>query len=190
LRLPREQRTHRRTGGAARRVRGTARADAPGARADARAAPRPAQRGLRARDGRRVQAPARAHRDAPGARAAGTADAPALGKGTRACAEPRAERRVKGARVAVVGGGLAGIAAALDLADAGASVTLFEARTRLGGATYSVRRKDHWIDNGQHVLLRCCTAYRGFLARLGVQELVPIQPRLRVPILREGKPPA
>jgi len=97
---------------------------------------------------------------------------------------------VNGARVAIVGGGLAGIAAALDLADHGASVTLLEARTRLGGATYSVRRKDHWIDNGQHVLLRCCTAYRGFLRRLGVEHLVPIQPRLRVPILREGKPPA
>jgi squalene-associated FAD-dependent desaturase len=96
---------------------------------------------------------------------------------------------VNGARVAVVGGGLAGIASALELADAGASVTLLEARTRLGGATYSVRRNEHWIDNGQHVLLRCCTAYRAFLARLGVEELVPIQTRLRVPVLREGKPP-
>ena len=94
------------------------------------------------------------------------------------------------ARIAVVGGGLAGIAAALELADAGANVTLFEARTRLGGATYSVRRKDYWIDNGQHVLLRCCTAYRAFLERLGVADLVPIQPRLRVPILRENKPSA
>jgi squalene-associated FAD-dependent desaturase len=93
-------------------------------------------------------------------------------------------------RIAVVGGGLAGIAAALELADTGSTVTLYEARTRLGGATYSVRRKDHWIDNGQHVLLRCCTAYRGFLARLGVEHLVPIQPRLRIPVLRENKPPA
>jgi squalene-associated FAD-dependent desaturase len=97
---------------------------------------------------------------------------------------------VNGARVAVVGGGLAGIAAALELADAGSTVTLYEARARLGGATYSVRRKDHWIDNGQHVLLRCCTAYRSFLARLGVEQLVPIQPRLRIPVLRENKPPA
>jgi squalene-associated FAD-dependent desaturase len=97
---------------------------------------------------------------------------------------------MRGARVAVVGGGLAGIAAALELADAGATVTLYESRTRLGGATYSVRRKDHWIDNGQHVLLRCCTAYRSFLARLGAEHLVPIQPRLRIPVLREGKPPA
>jgi squalene-associated FAD-dependent desaturase len=97
---------------------------------------------------------------------------------------------MSGARVAVVGAGLAGIAAALELADSGADVTLFEARSRLGGATYSVQRNDHWIDNGQHVLLRCCTAYRAFLARLGVEHLVPIQPRLRIPILREGKPPA
>jgi len=93
---------------------------------------------------------------------------------------------MRGARVAVVGGGLAGIAAALELADAGSTVTLYESRTRLGGATYSVRRKDHWIDNGQHVLLRCCTAYRSFLARLGAEHLVPIQPRLRIPVLREG----
>jgi squalene-associated FAD-dependent desaturase len=97
---------------------------------------------------------------------------------------------VTGARIVVVGGGLAGIAAALELADAGVTVTLYEARARLGGATYSVRRKEHWIDNGQHVLLRCCTAYRSFLARMGVEHLVPIQPRLRIPILREGKPPA
>jgi len=97
---------------------------------------------------------------------------------------------VNSARFAVVGGGLAGIAAALELADAGSTVTLYEARARLGGATYSVRRKDHWIDNGQHVLLRCCTAYRSFLARLGVEQLVPIQPRLRIPVLRENKPPA
>ena len=95
-----------------------------------------------------------------------------------------------GARIAVVGGGLAGIAAALELADAGAEVTLYEARSRLGGATYSVERDGRWIDNGQHVLLRCCTAYRAFLLRLGVEQLVPIQPRLRIPILREGKPPA
>src|SRR5262249_42489809 len=110
--------------------------------------------------------------------------------GPRARAKPCSERSVKGARIAVVGGGLAGIAAALDLADAGANVTLYEARSRLGGATYSVRRKGHWIDNGQHVLLRCCTAYRALLARVGGARLGPIRPRLRIPILREGGGPA
>ena len=66
-------------------------------------------------------------------------------------------------RIAVVGGGLAGMAAALAAADGGARVTLLEARRRLGGATFSFQREGLWVDNGQHVFLRCCTAYRGFL---------------------------
>ena len=62
-------------------------------------------------------------------------------------------------QVVVVGGGLAGITAALECADAGAAVTLLEARPRLGGATFSVEKEGLWLDNGQHVFLRCCTAY-------------------------------
>ena len=69
--------------------------------------------------------------------------------------------------VVVVGGGVAGIAASLELAAAGESVTLVEVRPRLGGAAYSVARDDLWLDNGQHVFLRCCTAYRELLATLG-----------------------
>jgi uncharacterized protein with NAD-binding domain and iron-sulfur cluster len=93
-------------------------------------------------------------------------------------------------RIAVVGGGLAGIAAALECAEAGASVTLYESRTRLGGATFSVERDGKWLDNGQHIALRCCTSYLTFLERLGVAQLAPVQRRLRVPVLREGKPAA
>jgi zeta-carotene desaturase len=37
-------------------------------------------------------------------------------------------------KVAVVGGGLAGLTAALDLMDGGVDVTLYEARPTLGGA--------------------------------------------------------
>jgi squalene-associated FAD-dependent desaturase len=86
-------------------------------------------------------------------------------------------------RIAVVGGGLAGIAAALDCADAGASVTVYEARRQLGGATFSVERKGHLIDNGQHVALRCCDQYLAFLERIGSGHLLAMQPRLRIPIL-------
>ena len=95
-----------------------------------------------------------------------------------------------GTRIAVVGGGLAGLAAALECADGGAEVTLYEARRRLGGATFSVDRKGYWTDNGQHVLLRCCVYYLAFLRRLGVEHLVAMQPRLRIPVLRENAPPA
>ncbi len=90
----------------------------------------------------------------------------------------------------VVGGGLAGIAAALDCADAGASVTLVEVRRRLGGAAYSFEREGLRVDNGQHVFLRCCLAYRALLARLGSERLTAVQPRLDIPVLKPGRPPA
>ncbi len=89
-------------------------------------------------------------------------------------------------RVAVIGGGLAGIAAALDCADAGAEVTLLEVRPRLGGAVYSFERDGLRIDNGQHVFLRCCTAYRALLARLGSERGVFLQPRLEIPVVSPG----
>ena len=86
----------------------------------------------------------------------------------------------------VIGGGLAGIAAALQCAGAGASVTLVEVRRRLGGAAYSFEREGLRLDNGQHVFLRCCTAYRALLERLGSEPLVSLQRRLEIPVLRPG----
>ena len=89
-------------------------------------------------------------------------------------------------RVVVVGGGLAGMAAALEAADRGARVTLVERREKLGGLTWSFQRKGLWFDNGQHVFLRCCTAYRTFLDRLGATDQVVLQDRLDVPVLAPG----
>ena len=89
--------------------------------------------------------------------------------------------------VVVVGGGLAGCAAALTCADGGARVTLLEARQRLGGATFSFQRDGLWLDNGQHVHLRCCTAYRGFIDRIGAAGMVTMQPRLAIPVIRPGR---
>ncbi|GAB2723296.1 hydroxysqualene dehydroxylase HpnE [Kitasatospora kifunensis] len=83
----------------------------------------------------------------------------------------------------VVGGGLAGLTAALRLAEAGHRVTLLEARPRLGGLAFSFRRGELTVDNGQHVFLRCCTAYRGLIERLGAGGQVEVQPRLDVPVL-------
>ncbi|GAA1933394.1 hydroxysqualene dehydroxylase HpnE [Streptomyces sodiiphilus] len=90
----------------------------------------------------------------------------------------------------VVGGGIAGAAAALDLADRGWQVTLAEARPRLGGLAFSFRRTgsagELTVDNGQHVHLRCCTAYRRLLDRIEAGHLAPVQPRLDVPVLDAG----
>ena len=88
----------------------------------------------------------------------------------------------------MVGGGLAGIAAALECADGGCEVTLVESRAQLGGLTHSFRRAGLWVDNGQHVFLRCCTSYLWLLDRLGVASLVHVQHRLDVPV-RSGAGP-
>ena len=91
-----------------------------------------------------------------------------------------------GPRVAVIGGGLAGITAAIALAETGAAVTLLEARPRLGGATCSFTRDGLVVDTGQHVFLGCCTAYRGLLDRLGMTAHAPLQDRFDVTVLAPG----
>jgi uncharacterized protein with NAD-binding domain and iron-sulfur cluster len=88
--------------------------------------------------------------------------------------------------VAVIGGGLAGITAAIALAEAGAAVTLLEARPRLGGATCSFARDGLVVDTGQHIYLGCCTAYRGLLDKLGMTAHAPIQDRFDVTVLAPG----
>jgi squalene-associated FAD-dependent desaturase len=90
-------------------------------------------------------------------------------------------------RAVVVGGGLAGITAAIALAQAGAEVTLLEAKPRLGGATMSFTRDGLAIDTGQHVFLRCCTAYRGLLDRLGMAAHAPLQPRFDITVVSPEK---
>jgi len=94
---------------------------------------------------------------------------------------------VSAPRIAVVGGGLAGLSAAIACADAGARVALFEVRPRLGGATWSTRHRGLEVDNGQHVFLRCCERYLAFLERLGVREQVTLQDRLAVPVASPGR---
>jgi squalene-associated FAD-dependent desaturase len=86
--------------------------------------------------------------------------------------------------VVVVGGGLAGISAALRFADFGRSVTLVEGRPRLGGAAFSFNRGELSVDNGQHVFLRCCEAYRWLVRRIGMTERTTLQSRLDIPVLR------
>jgi squalene-associated FAD-dependent desaturase len=90
-------------------------------------------------------------------------------------------------KAVVVGGGLAGITAAIALGQAGADVTLLEAKPRLGGATMSFTRDGLVVDTGQHVFLRCCTAYRGLLDRLGMAPHAPLQPRFDVPVLTPSR---
>jgi squalene-associated FAD-dependent desaturase len=79
-----------------------------------------------------------------------------------------------GKRAIVVGGGLAGIAAAVALQQAQWDVTLLESRFALGGRAGSFEdpQTDQLLDNCQHVLLGCCTNLLDLYARLGVADRI------------------
>lgn len=105
-------------------------------------------------------------------------------------------------RVAVIGGGLAGLAASVALGSAGYHVTLFEARPFLGGraTSYPLNAADDdgpTIDNCQHVLLRCCTNLLDFYRKLHVEQDIQfhreffwIEPGGRLSRMRAGILPA
>ena len=85
----------------------------------------------------------------------------------------------------VIGGGFAGVAAACRLAGDGHRPILLERATSLGGRARSARLTTPpvTIDTGHHVLMRCCTASTGFLARIGASDAIRFQPALSIPIV-------
>ncbi|MFM8635249.1 MAG: hydroxysqualene dehydroxylase HpnE [Planctomycetia bacterium] len=74
--------------------------------------------------------------------------------------------------VAVVGGGLAGLASAASLVDAGISVTLFEARRRIGGraASFEDPVAGGLVDACQHVAMGCCTNFLDLCRLTGIAD--------------------
>jgi squalene-associated FAD-dependent desaturase len=109
------------------------------------------------------------------------------------------ERLLQSSRVAVVGGGLAGLAAGCALAGSGFRVTLFERRPYLGGRASSYQHPGtrEVVDNCQHVLLGCCTNLIQFYERLGVENkirwydrLTFLEPGGRVSVIAPSELPA
>jgi len=109
------------------------------------------------------------------------------------------ERPVQNSRVAVVGGGLAGLAAGCALAASGFRVTLFERRPYLGGraSSYQHPGTGEVVDNCQHVLLGCCTNLIRFYERMGVESrirwydrLTFLEPGGRASMIEPSKLPA
>jgi squalene-associated FAD-dependent desaturase len=83
-------------------------------------------------------------------------------------------------RVAIVGGGLAGLAAGCALAEAGFAVSLLERRPYLGGraSSYQHPGTGEVVDNCQHVLLGCCTNLIDLYCRSGVEDKIRWYDRL------------
>lgn len=99
--------------------------------------------------------------------------------------------------VIVIGGGLAGLAAAAALGGAGHHVRLLEARPFLGGRATSYEAGSETIDNCQHILMRCCVNLIDFYERLGVagditfhSDFVIVEPGGRRSTLKAGMLPA
>jgi zeta-carotene desaturase len=101
--------------------------------------------------------------------------------------------------VAIAGGGLAGLAAACALSDAGFRVTLFEKRPFLGGraSSYEHPGTGEVVDNCQHVLFRICTNLVKFYEHIGVADQIRwfdqmnfIEPGGRVSVMKSSHLPA
>jgi squalene-associated FAD-dependent desaturase len=101
--------------------------------------------------------------------------------------------------VVIIGGGLAGLAAASSLVDKGLRITLLESRPRLGGRASSFvdPMTGEQVDNCQHVSMACCTNLANFSQRVGIADLfrrepevVFLGPEKRVSRLRAGLAPA
>lgn len=81
--------------------------------------------------------------------------------------------------VAIIGGGCAGLAAAVKLGQAGVALTLFDASHQLGGRARSIQWRDQTLDNGQHILLGAYARTLGFLQSCGVDPELAL---LRLPL--------
>src|SRR5947209_18636833 len=82
--------------------------------------------------------------------------------------------------VLVIGGGLAGLAAAAALAPRGFAVRLLESRNRLGGraGSFTDAATGQVIDTCQHVSMGCCTNFEHFCRTVGIDHFIKPQPRL------------
>ncbi|WP_230089419.1 hydroxysqualene dehydroxylase HpnE [Herminiimonas contaminans] len=92
-------------------------------------------------------------------------------------------------KIAVVGAGWAGCAAAVELASAGHAVTLFESSRTLGGRARAVEIQGQVLDNGQHILLGAYSATLSLLITIGVeadQALLRLPLQMRYPAGCDG----
>lgn len=91
-------------------------------------------------------------------------------------------------RVAVIGAGLAGLAAGVELKELGHHVELFERSRLLGGRATSFEIDGIEVDNGQHVFLFCCKEFLGFAERVGFERELYVQKKFDALVLsRDGK---
>jgi len=92
-------------------------------------------------------------------------------------------------RIAIVGGGVCGLTAALRLAESGIDVELFEAAPEPGGRTRSFvdKKTGEWCDNGPHLLNGAYRATEKLLADCHASNHVTWQPSLKLPLWEQQR---
>ena len=86
----------------------------------------------------------------------------------------------------IIGGGLSGLSAAVELSAIGCKVILLEQNRHCGGRTHSFLDvvTGSFVDNGQHLMMGCYHATRRYLRLIGAGHLAFLQPSLRIDFLR------
>jgi len=85
----------------------------------------------------------------------------------------------------IIGGGLSGLSAAVELSARGRKVHLLEQHRHCGGRTHSFLdvTTNSFVDNGQHLMMGCYHATRRFLRLIGTEHLAILQPALQIDFL-------
>jgi squalene-associated FAD-dependent desaturase len=88
----------------------------------------------------------------------------------------------------VIGGGLAGLSAAVFLSDKGFKIELLEAAPKLGGRTYSLvdQKTLDVVDNGQHILMGCYNYTLDFIKLINAENNFTFQNKLSVIFIKEN----
>lgn len=91
--------------------------------------------------------------------------------------------------IVIIGGGLSGLSAAVELCAGGHKVMLLEQHRYCGGRTYSFidAATGDMVDNGQHLLMGCYHATRQYMHTLGTEYLTAMQPSLHIEFLHPSK---
>ncbi len=89
----------------------------------------------------------------------------------------------------IIGGGLSGLSAAVELSVLGRKVLLLEQHRHCGGRTHSFLdlASGSIVDNGQHLMMGCYHATRRFLRLIGTDHLAMLQPTLRIDFLHPSQ---
>lgn len=91
--------------------------------------------------------------------------------------------------VIVIGGGLSGLSAAVNLSTQGKKVLLLEQNKHYGGRSYSFidKKTGDFVDNGQHLMMGCYRATRQFLKIIGTEKQAFLQSALSIKFLDSNK---